>query len=159
MRAKELLKILKEKAKNFGIYDIIKIRSFLEKDAKYLPENYREEYVNAMIKYYIDTLKEIKNKDLPYDYEIDDNKLKNLLDRIESFRVYNTEEEQRFIELSKIICPYLCFIAKKPFHPEYLKFPGGLKIIKKGDSYYCPVKNKQLNKYSLCEFCVSKPIN
>ncbi|ENN96155.1 hypothetical protein J422_03823 [Methanocaldococcus villosus KIN24-T80] len=158
MKAKELLKKLKEKAENFSIYDIIAIKCFIEKDAKYLPEKYKEDYINAMIKYYIDTLNEIKSKEICEDYEIDEKKLNELINRIESFKKYNSEEEKKFIELSKIICPYLLFIAKKPFHPEYLIFPGGLKIIKDNNIYYCPVKEKQLNEYSLCEFCVAKPI-
>ncbi|WP_423792297.1 DUF2115 domain-containing protein [Methanocaldococcus indicus] len=161
MKAKELLKKLKEEAKDFGIYDIIDIKVFLEKDAKYLPEKYRESYINAMLKYFLDTFKELKRLNLEdiEDYEIDENLYRKLIERIENFRRYNTKEEEKFIKLSKIICPYLRFIAKKPFHPEYLIFPGGLKIIKKGNIYYCPVKNKQLNKYSLCEFCISKPLN
>ncbi|ADG14095.1 Protein of unknown function DUF2115 [Methanocaldococcus infernus ME] len=153
MKATELLKKLKEEAKNFSIYDIAKVRAFLERDAKYLPKNYREKYVNKMLEHFLKSLKEVKEYKLKEDYEIDEKKLKALLDRIE-----NSGYDETFIRLSKIVCPFLVFIAKKPIHPLDLEFPGGLKIIKKGDKYYCPVKEKQKNQFSLCPFCICQPL-
>ena len=158
MRAKDLLKELKKKAKEFSIYDIIKVRAFLEKDGKYLPKEYREKYVNAMLNHFLKTLEEIKKVEDVEDYKIDEKKLKELLERIESLKINNSEEEEAFIKLSKIVCPYLIFIAKKPIHPIDLEFPGGLKIVKKGDKYYCPVKDRQKNQFSLCPFCVCQPL-
>ncbi|ACV24099.1 DUF2115 domain-containing protein [Methanocaldococcus fervens] len=161
MKAKELFKNLKKELDNFSIYDIMMIRSFIEKDAKYLPPQYKNHYVEAMMKYLIETFNEIKKKkvDEIEDEEIDEKKLNKMLNRIENFRKYYSSDEEGFINLSKILCPYLAFIAKKPLHPEYLTFPGNVKIIKKGNDYYCPVKNKQLNEYSLCEFCVAKSMD
>lgn len=160
MKARELFKKLKEEIKNFSIYDIMMVRSFIEKDAKYLPPKYKNHYVEAMMRYFIETFNEIKKKSVDeiQDEDIDDEKLNKMLERIEKFRKYYTPDEDKFINLSKIICPYLAFIAKKPLHPTYLTFPGNVKIIKKGNTYYCPVKNKQLNEYSLCEFCVCRSI-
>ncbi|AIJ05712.1 hypothetical protein JH146_0867 [Methanocaldococcus bathoardescens] len=161
MKARELFEKLKKELDNFSIYDIIMVRSFIEKDAKYLPPQYKNHYVEAMMKYLIETFNEIKKKKVEEikDEEIDEEKLNEMLKRIEKFRKYNTEDEERFINLSKILCPYLAFIDRKPLHPEYLTFPGNVKIIKKGSIYYCPVKNKQLNEYSLCEFCVAKSMD
>ena len=161
MKAKELFEKLKRELDNFSIYDIMMIRSFIEKDAKYLPPQYKNHYIEAMMKYLIETFNEIKKKraDEIEDEEIDEEKLNEMLNRIERFRKYYTPDEDRFINLSKILCPYLAFIAKKPLHPEYLTFPGNVKIVKKYGNYYCPVKNKQLNEYSLCEFCVAKSID
>ncbi|NPA61998.1 MAG: DUF2115 domain-containing protein [Methanococci archaeon] len=158
MKSRELLKKLKKELENFSIYDIMMVRSFIEKDAKYLPPQYREHYVNSMMRYLIETFHEIKKKKCEdiKDEEIDEEKLKKMLERIERFKKYNTPEEEKFIKLSKILCPYLAFIAKKPLHPTYLTFPGNVRIVKKGNTYYCPVKNKQINEYSLCEFCVCR---
>jgi uncharacterized protein (UPF0305 family) len=44
--------------------------------------------------------------------------------------------------------------VEMPLHPVGMKFPGGNRIIKKNGKYYCPVRDKQDNIYSLCEFCV-----
>ncbi len=161
MKARELFEKLKKEIDNFSIYDIMKIKCYIEKDAKYLPNKYKNHYVESMMKYLIETFNEIKRKKTNEikDEEIDKNKLNEMLKRIESFKKYNTEDEETFINLSKILCPYLTFIAKKPLHPIYLTFPGNVKIVKKGNIYYCPVKNKQLNEYSLCEFCVAKSLD
>ena len=155
MRSRELFKRLKEMAKDFSIQDLMNVRVFLEEDMKYLPENYKEQYLKNQIMYFINTLKEIKRRkdDDIEDYPIDEGKLKDLLERIEGFK-RGVKGEESFIKLSKIVVPYLIFIEKKPLHPVGMKFPGGRCIVKKGDKYYCPVKNKQKNEYSLCEFCV-----
>ena len=126
---------------------------------RYLPGDYREHYLRNQIMYFMNTLKEIKRKgdDDIEDYPIDDGKLRDLLERIESFK-RGVKGEDSFIKLSKIVVPYLIFIEKKPLHPVGTRFPGGKCIVKRGDKYYCPVKNKQRNEYSLCEFCVCEEL-
>jgi len=159
MRSKELFKRLKEMAKDFSIQDLMNVRVFLEEDMKYLPEGYKEQYLRDQIMYFINTLKEIKNKgeeDIE-DYPIDEEKLRTLLQRIEGFK-RDIKGEDSFIKLSKIVVPYLIFIGKKPLHPVGTRFPGGKCIVKKENRYYCPVKNKQKNDYSLCEFCVCEEL-
>ncbi|EHP86248.1 DUF2115 domain-containing protein [Methanotorris formicicus] len=161
MDSKELFKKLKKEAREFSIFDMMKARCFMENDAKYLPPQYRNEFLESLGMYFYNILNEIKNKDESSieSYEIDEEKLKRLIGRIESFKKMNSENENAFIRLSKIIAPYLIFIVKKPIHPENLVFPGKKKIIKKGNTYYCPVKSKQKNEYSLCEFCVCRDIS
>ena len=155
MRSKELFKRLKEMAKDFSIQDLMNVRVFLEEDMKYLPEGYKEQYLRNQIMYFINTLNEIKKKkeeDIE-DCPINEEKLRTLFERIEDFK-RGVKGEDSFIKLSKIVVPYLIFIGEKPLHPVGTRFPGGLCIVKRGDKYYCPVKNKQKNEYSLCEFCV-----
>jgi uncharacterized protein (UPF0305 family) len=161
MDSRELFKKLKKDAREFSIFDIMKARYFMENDAKYLPPQYRTEFLESLGMYFYNVLNEIKNRDensIEY-FEIDEEKLKKLIERIESFKKMGSENEDAFIRLSKIIAPYLIFIEKKPIHPENLTFPGKKKIIKKENTYYCPVKSKQKNEYSLCEFCVCKDIS
>lgn len=64
MKARELFEKLKKELNNFSIYDIMMIRSFIEKDAKYLPPQYKNHYVEAMMKYLIETFNEIRKKAL-----------------------------------------------------------------------------------------------
>ncbi len=156
---RELLKKLKEDAKKFDIHDLMNVRIFLERDMQYLPKDYKESYLKNQIMYFINTLNEIRNIDLNSVEEdtIDENILNNLFDRINKFK-YGVKGEESFIKLSKIVVPYLIFIAKKPLHPVGMRFPGGKYIIEKNGVYYCPVKNRQNNEYSLCEFCVCRGI-
>ena len=91
------------------------------------------------------------------DYNIDENILNKLFDRIDRFKC-GVKGEESFIKLSKIVVPYLIFMAKKPLHPVGMRFPGGKYIVEKNGVYYCPVKNRQKNEYSLCEFCVCEDI-
>lgn len=156
---RELLKKLKEDAKKFDIHDLMNVRIFLERDMQYLPKDYKESYLKNQIIYFINALNEIRNIDLNNIKEdtIDENILNNLFDRINKFK-YGVKGEESFIKLSKIVVPYLIFIAKKPLHPVGMRFPGGKYIIEKNGVYYCPVKNRQNNEYSLCEFCVCRGI-
>ncbi|AEH07061.1 DUF2115 domain-containing protein [Methanothermococcus okinawensis] len=159
MKSKELLKKLKEDASKFSIHDLMNVRLFLEKDMEYLPKEYKESYLKDQIIYFINTLKELrkKNEEELEDFEIDEDILNKLYNRINQFKT-NTKGEDSFIKLSHIVTPYLIFIAKKPLHPIGMRFPGGKRIIEKNGIYYCPVKNRQKNEYSLCEFCICKGI-
>lgn len=157
MNSKRLFAELKTKAHEFSIYDLMNVRIYLEKEMKYLPKDYQEGYMKDTIEYFLDTLKEIKGKkeEEIENFEIEEEKLKNLLERIDRFSK-GIPEEKSFMKLSKIVVPYLVFIAKKPLHALTTRFPGGLTITKKNGEHYCPVKNRQTNEYSLCEFCICK---
>ncbi len=157
VNSKDLLKKLKKDALNFDIHDLMNVRVFLEKDMQYLPKDYKDTYLKDQIMYFINTLNEIRKKNICTisDYNIEDSLIKKLFDRIDKFKC-GTKGEESFIKLSKIVVPYLIFISKKPLHPLGMRFPGGKRIIEKNGEYYCPVKNRQENEYSLCEFCVCK---
>ncbi|WP_421077174.1 DUF2115 domain-containing protein [Methanothermococcus sp. Ax23] len=159
MKGRELLKKLREDAAKFSIHDLMNVRVFLEKDMQYLPKDYKESYLKGQIMYFINTLNEVRKKseDELEDFEIDENILNKLYDRINRFKC-GIKGEDSFIKLSYIVVPYLIFIAKKPLHPVGIRFPGGKHIIEKNGTYYCPVKNRQENEYSLCEFCICKGI-
>jgi uncharacterized protein (UPF0305 family) len=159
MNCRELLKKLKKDAMEFSIHDLMNVRVFLERDMQYLPKDYKESYLKNQIMYFINTLNDIRkiNIDNIVDYNIDKNTLNKLFDRIDRFKC-GVKGEESFIKLSKIVVPYLIFMAKKPLHPVGMRFPGGKHIVEKNGVYYCPVKNRQKNEYSLCEFCVCEDI-
>ncbi|ABR56680.1 DUF2115 domain-containing protein [Methanococcus aeolicus] len=164
MNKMELLDILKKLSNNFGVYELMNVRIFLEKDMAHVPKEYRTHYINSYIGYYSKLLNNMKtiipknnnigDKDCP----IDEEKYNKLMDRIEQLKPEDSKGSS-FIKLSKIVVPYLVFIEGIPLHPVGMKFPGGNRVIKKNNNYYCPVKNKQDNKYSLCEFCICKDYN
>ena len=159
MDCRELLKKLKRDAMEFSIHDLMNVRVFLERDMQYLPKDYKESYLKNQIMYFINTLNNIRKIDIEkvMDYNIDENTLNKLFDRIDRFKC-GVKGEESFIKLSKIVVPYLIFMAKKPLHPVGMRFPGGKHIVEKNGVYYCPVKNRQKNEYSLCEFCVCEDI-
>lgn len=159
MDCRELLKKLKKDAMEFSIHDLMNVRVFLERDMQYLPKDYKESYLKNQIMYFINTLNNIRKIDIEkvMDYNIDENTLNKLFDRIDRFKC-GVKGEESFIKLSKIVVPYLIFMAKKPLHPVGMRFPGGKHIVEKNGVYYCPVKNRQKNEYSLCEFCVCEDI-
>ena len=159
MNCRELLKKLKKDAMEFSIHDLMNVRVFLERDMQYLPKDYKESYLKNQIMYFINTLNNIRKIDIEkvMDYNIDENTLNKLFDRIDRFKC-GVKGEESFIKLSKIVVPYLIFMAKKPLHPVGMRFPGGKHIVEKNGVYYCPVKNRQKNEYSLCEFCVCEGI-
>ncbi len=156
MNKLQLLDRLKKLSNEYSIYDLIKVRNYLEKDMVELPPKYKDYYINTCIGYYTKLLNELKslNKDSIFNKneEINIEKYNNLIDRIEN----SSSNCKEFVNLSKIIVPYLVFIKKSPLHIVGMKFPGGKSIVKKNNQYYCPVKSKQLNNKSLCEFCVSQ---
>ncbi|MBW9220605.1 DUF2115 domain-containing protein [Methanothermococcus sp. SCGC AD-155-M21] len=155
MESRELFNLLKNMAKEFSIYDLMDVRAFLERDMQYLPKDYREPYLKNQIMHFVNVLNEIRKKEECNieNFEIKDINLEKLFNRIEKFKC-GIKGEDSFIKLSKIVVPYLIFIAKKPLHPVGTRFPGGKSIVKKNNKYLCPVKNKQKNEYSLCEFCI-----
>jgi len=57
-----------------------------------------------------------------------------------------------------ILCAaYNLFITRTPVHPVGTPFPGGFRVEKKNDEYFCPVKDKQKDVFeALCKFCIAK---
>jgi uncharacterized protein (UPF0305 family) len=87
MNCRELLKKLKKDAMEFSIHDLMNVRVFLEKDMQYLPKDYKESYLKSQIMYFINTLNDIRkiNIDNVADYNIDENTLDKLFNRIDRF--------------------------------------------------------------------------
>ena len=55
-----------------------------------------------------------------------------------------------------IMSLYTTFILEEPVHPVGTLFPGGLKVRKDKDIYYCPVKeNNEENPLAVCGFCIA----
>jgi len=54
---------------------------------------------------------------------------------------------------------YLTFIAKRPLHPPGVPFSKEIRIVKKGEFFYCSKKRRFLaDPSSCCRFCVCRPM-
>ncbi|MCS3900464.1 DUF2115 domain-containing protein [Methanococcus voltae] len=157
MDIKTLLTDLKDLSFEISIYDFINAKSELEKELKYLPEEYKQCYIDDFFTFFPKIIKEIKSLDLNSieTFEINDEDLKKLIDRLEVL----SNKERKSYKIYRIVIPYLVFFAKKPLHALTTKFPGKKSIVSKKGVYYCPIKEAQKNDLSICEFCICKDIN
>jgi hypothetical protein len=56
-----------------------------------------------------------------------------------------------------LIAAFTMFVLEKPGHPVGMPFPGGFIVERKGDAYYCLIRDKEKEVfYSICNFCPAK---
>ncbi len=49
------------------------------------------------------------------------------------------------------------FVLDEPGHPVGTPFPGGFVVEKRGNEYFCPIRDKEEDVwYSICNFCPAK---
>lgn len=52
---------------------------------------------------------------------------------------------------------FTMFVLDEPGHPVGTPFPGGFAVEKRGDEYYCPIRDKEEEvPFSICNFCPAK---
>ncbi|HVP96266.1 DUF2115 family protein [Methanoregula sp.] len=55
---------------------------------------------------------------------------------------------------------YLAFIEQRPLHPPGVPFSDDIRIVKRGDGYYCTGKRRYRDDpAALCRFCICKPVS
>jgi len=56
-----------------------------------------------------------------------------------------------------LISAFTMFVLDKPGHPVGMPFPGGFKVEKRGNEYYCLIRDREKEVfYSICNFCPAK---
>ncbi len=91
------------------------------------------------------------------DDEIDEEKLRDLENRIDNYFTLHGPYDEEFKEFIKSISIYLTFIASKPLHPPGIKFSYGTTVYEESDVYYCTAKKLHIDEeYSLCRCCVAR---
>ena len=56
-----------------------------------------------------------------------------------------------------VVSAFYMFVLDEPGHPVGMPFPGGFKVQKKEDGFYCPIRDKEKDVvYSICNFCPAK---
>jgi uncharacterized protein (UPF0305 family) len=53
-----------------------------------------------------------------------------------------------------LISAFTLFVLEEPGHPVGMPFPGGFKVEKRGNEYYCLIRDREKEVfYSICNFC------
>ncbi len=116
---------------------------------------------NQVAEYNRQTPQEIKSRDsvdviADIDLEVF-NEFTLLLTQYLADNAPGQENLQRYVRLT---ATYLIFIARKPLHPPGLLFADGQRLTAHGNTFYCPVKSRQLPGVpSVCQYCVSRDIS
>jgi len=151
--------ILKDYAKTISVFDEMRATGIIRDDCKYMQKDIREEYLEVYIKYFFKRIKEILNDNENYHESVDKDKFHEYLDLSkEQFKEYrDSSSNNKYPLILTLISFYTTFIKDEPIHPVGTPFPGKLKLLKVGDDYFCPVKDKQSNNpNALCNLCISK---
>ena len=154
----DLLEALKGEANQVHINDFIKTCSFLKKNMEHVHPHYQEEYIKMYTEGYLKGYIDVKNDKTSYSGQVDVTEL------AEAIYLLQKQEELMEVEYgnNRSFKPYLImslyntFILEEPIHPVGTPFPGGLKVRKDQDIYYCPVKeNNEDNPLAVCGFCIA----
>ena len=141
---------------------LLKLKGCMEKYKPKMQDSGEKDSLNqTMSRYNLENFNKILNSSCNgLDEEVDEEKLKDLQNRIDYyFRLYAPDDED-FKEFIKAISIYLTFIAKKPLHPPGIVFSNGEGVYEKEGVYYCTGKRIFMNdKLSLCKYCVCKGID
>lgn len=155
MNSQELFESLKQEAKSPSMVDFVNRQIFNLKDLDYLPGSL-EYKLQLMAKYNLEIFSEINSRDRLNNIEdINQDLLKEFSVCIDRYMEENAPGQTDLKRYIKIVSTYLAFIAKRPLHPVGMIFSKNQRITSKGDKFFCPIRNKQLDQeLSLCKYCV-----
>lgn len=146
-----LKRTLQDTVKNITLEDIYNLSYQFQEDMKYLPEKYKKDYRESIIKVSIKRYKQLKNdkKDYPSNITEDDiKKINELLDK-------NIQDNN--MHLLNILAIYATYFLKEPIHKDAYIFAGIRSIYYDGTYYYCPIKKYHINnENSLCKYCIAR---
>lgn len=53
-----------------------------------------------------------------------------------------------------LVACFTMFVLDEPGHPVGMPFPGGFTVERRGDAYYCPIRDREKDvPFSICNFC------
>ncbi|KQC09627.1 MAG: hypothetical protein APR55_10125 [Methanolinea sp. SDB] len=56
-----------------------------------------------------------------------------------------------------LLSAFAMFVLEEPGHPVGTPFPGGFTVEKRGEDYFCPIRDKEEDiPFSICNFCPAK---
>lgn len=140
---------------------LLKLKGCMEKYKPKMQDSGKKDSLNqTMSRYNLENFNEILNSSCNRsDEEVDEEKLKDIQNRIDHYFSLYAPDDEDFKEFIKAISIYLTFIAKKPLHPPGIVFSNGQRVYKKEDVYYCTGKRIFMkDKLSLCKYCVCRGI-
>jgi len=158
MTKMELLEMVKKEASSVHIKDVMDASVYLREDAKYMPPREQKEFIERFTRAFFNRIKDIKNDKNIYPGDVDTEKLAEFIGFLdEQLRRARSRPERCFQRIARMITIYVTFVREEPVHPVGTRFPGGLRVRRVGDVFYCPVKDRQISTpTALCRFCVSR---
>ena len=160
IKKSELLDILKKYARTITVYDLMRTSERMRKEGEYLPEDYREEFLDIYIKNFILRIREVVAFEDFDDLEIDKESFDETFPILE--RMFEKEalpgfEGDKFPLVYAVISLYVTYITEEPIHHVGSEFPGNLKVEEINGEYFCPVKEKHMdNVNATCHYCIAK---
>ncbi len=157
----DLMEIFNDLAKTISVHDLMLATAFAREDGKYVQASFREEYLEIYIKYLIIRIKDVKTDKKDYNEEIENKEyfseaIQLLYNQFHDKTLYKNEKD-KFPMIYTILCLYVTFILNEPVHPVGTPFPGSLKVTYEDGTYFCPVKDKQIETLqAACKFCIAK---
>jgi len=158
LKKEELVEILKNDADDISIRDLMEIYTNMLKEGKYVQRSYHGDYIRFYIKSFSKYLKGLKTDETPYNSYVDMEKLGGTVEHLQ--KMFEESEKDSSPGSKKILyltSIYSTFVLEEPIHIVGSQFPGGLKVKKNGETYLCPVKDKQKESpNALCKFCIAE---
>ncbi|WP_409200885.1 DUF2115 domain-containing protein [Methanobrevibacter sp. DSM 116169] len=155
----DLLKVLKKYSKTISVFDLMNASTLLKEDGKYIQVQYRDQFLEVYIKYFIMRVKDISENNNIYTNSINQEEFEESTDLLKKqFNKDKNEERKksRFPLIYALCSFYSTYILEEPIHPVGTPFPGNLKVEEKNGIYYCPVKDNQNdNPNAVCKLCLA----
>ena len=152
---------------------LLKLKCCMKKYKPKMQNSGEKDSLNqAMSRYNLENFNKILNSSCNgLDEEVDEEKLRDLQNRIDQYFSLYAPDDEDFKEFIKAISIYLNFIAKKPLHPPGIIFSNGAfkisdfespkplvlteGVYEKEGVYYCTGKRIFIkDKLSLCKYCI-----
>ena len=161
----KLLAILKEKAQNISVFDLMDAHKYILQDVEFVQDKYQDDFRQAYVKQFIGHINNIKKDNTDYDSRgkmdrIDRKQFEKSLEDLHNVYDGVDFDKDKVQLIYCLVSLYATFILNEPIHSLDTPFPGNLKIKKLGKFYYCPVKATQKNtEGAVCNICISREID
>lgn len=156
--SRTLLSVLKKELSGYTVFDLMKIQAQLEKESRYLPHGYKEMFKEKMGEQLFGNYRAIISGDICNNRTLDVELYAEFLENFQN--KLDNQADEHFPDMTILyhMCAlYNIFVTLTPPHPEGTPFPGGYVVERKGEDYFCPVRDKQEdNSEALCKFCIAK---
>lgn len=166
MSKAELAERLYDELAGYSVFDLQQISARLEREIEALPSPYCERVRPYFVEQYFRRYGDIMAMSGQGDFsglpgEIRDIVLfRDYCQTVADFRPSPEDIERNgpfFGHFYFAISAFFMFVLDEPGHPAGMPFPGGFRVEKRADGYYCPIRDKEKDVvYSICNFCPAK---
>ncbi len=144
--------LLKQEVNEVTLEDLYDLSIHFNEETKYLPREYKKEYIDSVLNVIIKRFALLKNDTENYEGYLE-------LDQIDNVNKLLKHESTLINHILNVIVVYTTYLRKKPIHKPGTVFPGRVSIYCDGKNYFCPVKKYHMdNDKALCKYCIAQAI-